>query len=370
MKMLIFAALFLCTGAYASAQQVTLLEDGAGGAAKNSAAAEDGMPQVSLPKDEIPAAAVPAPVPVSPSAASTPKKTEKRVVNKKKKNSSIAASSSTVKIPAAQVTVKPAAPNPAVEQAPPAAAGAGFSVGKTHTVIGGDTLWDLSSKYYKDPYRWGKIYNANLGTVNNPDLIYPKEELVIPDLTEEVKPEAGKSPVITGGETVKEAQLAGSDVIQAPAASAPASAAPSAKTAQTELSEMLKDFDSNDLSEEMPVHQKEWSASVKIVPESWQQDGVVSAAVKGEGERMENSLSETGDILLVSMTGQAAVKKGDYLSVYMKGSTAYDKAGNKLGQELQLAGTVQVLSADGPKVRARVIETQTAIIKGYVVKRK
>lgn len=352
MKTLAFAVLVLSLSSSGAAQQVTLLENEAGGASKTAAAADDGMPQVIVPKQEE----LPAAVPVAVTTAAAVNKPVKAVINKKKKS-----------------------PVP-VKSAPPPVTGAGFSVGKTHTVTGGDTLWDLSNKYYKDPYKWGKIYNANLGTVANPDRIYPREELVIPDLTEEVKPEAGKAPLITGGETVKEAQFTGSDVRQAEASSpavgqqAAAAAAPAAKetpkAAQTELGDMLKDFDANDLSEEMPEDQKEWSAGVNIVPDSWQEDGVVDAAEKGEAEQMANSLSISGDIILVSMSGQAAVKKGDYLSVYMKGANAYDKGGRKLGREIQRAGTVQVLSAEGRQARARVLEAFTAIIKGYVVKKK
>ena len=276
-----------------------------------------------------------------------------------------------VVMPAAAPEVKPAAPKPAVVQAPPAVAGAGFEVGKTHTVTGGDTLWGLSGKYYNDPYKWGTIYNANLGSVKNPDRIYPKEELVIPGLTEVVKPAAVKAAQITGGETVKEAEFTGSDVRQADEASAQkvTAAVPSAKTAPAELGDVLKEFDANDLSEEMPEHQKEWSAGVMIVPDSWQEDGVVASA-EGDEEQMDNSLSVAGDAVLVTMTGQAEVKKGDYLSVYMKGATAYDKSGKKLGREIQRAGTLRVLSAEGRQFNAEVVEALTAVIRGYVVKKK
>lgn len=284
--------------------------------------------------------------------------------------------------PAVQAAPKPAAAvKTAVVQAPPPVAGAGFSVGKTHTVAGGETLWGLSGKYYKDPYRWGKIYNANLGTVKNPDRIYPSEELVIPDMSEEVKPAAVKTPAITGSETVKEAEFSSSDVAQPAEAAAPAAAAepqkaasaaaPAAsRTAKAELGDMLKDFDSNDLSEEMPEHQKEWASGVNIVPDSWLEDGVITAAEKGDDDKMENSISGEGEVMLVSLTGTTAVKKGDYFTAYLKGSVAFDKAGTRIGREIQQAGTLQVISVEGRKVKAKVLEVLTALVKGYVVKKK
>jgi hypothetical protein len=239
-------------------------------------------------------------------------------------------------------------------------------------VTGGETLWALSGKYYKDPYQWGKIYNANLAVVKNPDRIYPSEELVIPGMTEEVKPAAGKATVITGVETVKEAEVTSSDTRQAEEASAHAAAAAPApaKTAKAELGDMLKEFDSNDLSEEMPEHQKEWSLGVKIVPDSWREDGVVAAADNGEKEQMDNSLSVAGDVMLVSLNEGVVVKTGDYLVVYLKGSVVLDKNAKNIGREIQPSGTLQVVSVDGRQVKARVIEAFTAIIKGYVVTKK
>ncbi len=272
------------------------------------------------------------------------------------------------------VASTPAAVNaePAKETAP---TGGGFSVGKKHLVADGDTLWGLSSKYYKDPFKWGKIYNANIGMVQNPDRIYPRQELVIPDITEEVKPEIKKEPEITGADTVKEADFYSADVAQqkevpviVPAA---VSAKPSfVKAARAELSESLKDAERSDLSEEMPEHQKEWSDRAKIVPALWHEDGVITAKEKGKDNFTDESLSIEGESIVVSMERPDMVKPGDYLTVYLKSGVAFDKAGKKLGREVQYAGMAAVVSVDGSIVKARVIDAVTGIFKGYIVKKK
>lgn len=52
----------------------------------------------------------------------------------------------------------------------------------THTVVDGNTLWDLSQRFYSDPFEWRTIWNANRGVVEDPNWIYPDEVLVIPGL--------------------------------------------------------------------------------------------------------------------------------------------------------------------------------------------
>jgi LysM repeat protein len=51
----------------------------------------------------------------------------------------------------------------------------------THTVVDGDTLWDLAEHYYDSPWEWRRIWEANRDSVPNPNLIYPDQVLTIPD---------------------------------------------------------------------------------------------------------------------------------------------------------------------------------------------
>lgn len=52
----------------------------------------------------------------------------------------------------------------------------------THTVVLDDTLWDLAQRYYQDPWDWRVIWEANRAQVQDPNLIYPDQVLVIPGL--------------------------------------------------------------------------------------------------------------------------------------------------------------------------------------------
>ncbi|MBI5241040.1 MAG: LysM peptidoglycan-binding domain-containing protein [Elusimicrobia bacterium] len=257
-----------------------------------------------------------------------------------------------------------------------AAGGAALAASSQHTVTEHECLWDLSKRYYQDPYRWRDIAGAN-PLVKDPNLIYPGQVLQIPEAGPAARPKVeleAAAPVETGAAVPAAAPIETAAPVEVPAPQ-PAPV-PAATVLPEPAAEMPPDVEAppraqgglneDSLSTKFPEGQAgQYPAFTRVqAPKGWKADGRVTEFDD------EEIISGPGDLAEAKMAGKTPVRVGDRFYI-LRADVANEADADQEATYLQRVGVVRVETIlPKGRVRLRVLKAGGAVEAGDLLSRQ
>ncbi len=215
-----------------------------------------------------------------------------------------------------------------------------------YTIKKGDTLWDISSRFLKDPFLWPKLWQRN-PYITNPHWIYPGNPVRLTTLEpikkEEPKPEAKEVVEEKPKEVVKE-------VVKEP--------------------EIKKE-------EPPPVIEKKPEVIAEVKPVGFpdiRSAGFMSDIdFKGIGIILESkegkNLMSGDDIVYLAFKTSESVLIGDQYTVFRASEEIkHPVTDKKIGRRYNIIGNVKIIDQHGNFFTAKVMESFDALQKGDMIK--
>lgn len=234
--------------------------------------------------------------------------------------------------PAAPESAPAAVPAPVAPESEPVETAPATEELHSYIIKKGDTLWDISNTFLKDPFLWPFIWKAN-PAVTNPDLIFTGNKLMIPSLApieRALKAEAAPSEQKKEAAAVKQQEgLAGAAVTRQKAAEA-------VEETPTGGSRII-------MPEEQiyPIVDKYAMVSAGFVSNEETGDTIVGAAERGK------TIFGYDDIVYVSMRDAENIKIGDKYLIYThKAKVKHPKTGRDFGKLIKGLGILQITAKD------------------------
>jgi len=208
----------------------------------------------------------------------------------------------------------------------------------------GDTLWDLSSKYLKNPFHWPKLWQRN-PYITNPHWIYPGHPIRLSPIEEKKKEEA---PKIVIEEKPKE------------------------EVKQPEIKEVKKEEIIEKKPPEVMKEEKPKELKPLIFPEIRSAGFISDKEYKGIGIVLDSkegkNLMSTGDILYIAFKTTEPILIGDKYTIFRQTETIrHPVTKKKIGIKYNIIGNVQLIDKYGDFFTAKVTESFDAIVKGDLI---
>lgn len=230
-------------------------------------------------------------------------------------------------IPATPETAVTApSPSPSIEQAEEAKP----KEAEVHyyTIVPHDTLWDISGRFLKNPFKWPRIWKIN-PYIKNPDLIYPGNVVKItPNGMEiiskkEAEAEMGKLPTVSL--EPEEEKI----VVLEPEAEKKEEAAPAPS----------------------PAPEKPKASATSIERRGFITDKELASAGAIVRAKEVTDLMTEGNGVFITLKDKSSVKPGDTFSIFTVGQPIkHPVTGARIGNAIDMLGSVVVTDVNGDDV--------------------
>jgi len=235
---------------------------------------------------------------------------------------------------------------------------------EVYTIQKGDTLWDISSKFLKDPFLWPKLWEKN-PYITNPHWIYPGNQVrltgVEPVKTEEpqaVKKEEPPKPVEEKPqEAAKEASKEPAkepEVKEREVEKAESPAPPPVEKKKEEVAEVKPAP-----VEAKPLYFSEISSAGFMSNIEYRGIGIVLESRDGK------NLMAEGDIIYISLKTGEPISIGNKYTIFRAArEIRHPVTDRRVGRKYLIVGNVQLIDQHGDFFTAKIIESFDAVLVG------